>query len=303
VDHLKVEEFPKLRSPAFLLAFAGWNDASSAATTAANFVVQELGGREFARIEADPFYNFQDMRPQVSLDESGMRRIAWPANIFYACETPDLDHDVMALVGVEPHLQWNRFAELILSVTRQCNVRIAVTVGALLADVYHRSVVRITGTSTDTELAARLRLQSSRYEGPTGIVGILNNCFRDQSVPAVSVWANVPHYVNVSPNPKAALALVRRLSDFLSTPFAVDEFEAGASEFEDRVDRALESNKAVREYVEQLRRKSEAEEEEEEAEDPGGLPSGDDLAREVQRFLREKGHGPPGGAPPGEPSG
>ena len=142
------------------------------------------------------------MRPHVSLDDDSRRKITWPSNTFYACETPNLEHDVVVFLGVEPHLQWGRFSKIILSMVRECRVRMAVTVGALLADVYHRNRVRITGTSTNPDLASQLGLKPSRYEGPTGIVGVLNNLFRDENLPAVSVWANVPHYVNVTPTRK-----------------------------------------------------------------------------------------------------
>lgn len=286
MDFLKIEELPELRSPTLLLAFTGWNDASSSATTAASYICKELGGQEFASIDSDIFFNFQDMRPMVSLDAEGNRKITWPPNTFYACRTPQIAHDLIFFVGTEPHLQWNKFASLILELARRCDVRMVVTLGALLADVYHRSAVRITGSSSDSELGARLGLKRSNYEGPTGIVGILNNLFKDERLPAVSVWANVPHYVNVSPNPKAALALVRRISEFLSLDVGVDDLESGAGEFDDKVDRALEANKAVKEYVEELKLRS-AEEEEE----GGGLPSGEDLARELERFLRERGKG------------
>lgn len=289
MEYLDIEKAPNLREPALLMAFAGWNDASSAATTAASFITEKMGGLEFARIDSDPFYNFQDMRPQVSLDENSRRKITWPANAFYACETPDLEHDVVVFLGVEPHLRWGRFSKLILSMVRECRIRMAVTVGALLADVYHRSRVRITGTSTNPELASRLGLMPSRYEGPTGIVGVLNSLFRDESLPAVSVWANVPHYVNVSPNPKAALALVERLSDLLSYPLNLSELEAGAHEFEEKVDEALEKNKSVQDYVNQLRIRDEEQDDEEIQ--PGELPSGDDLAKELERFLRKRGSG------------
>ena len=286
MDPLQIQELPKLRQPTLLLAFSGWNDASSSATTAASYICEELGGAEFASIESDNFYNFQDMRPMVTLDEDGMREITWPANTFYACETPRLANDLILFVGAEPHLQWKSFTRLILSVAQQCDVRMVVTLGALLADVYHRNAVKITGSSTDLELAARLGLKRSGYEGPTGIVGILNNLFRDEKLPAVSVWANVPHYVNVSPNPKAALALVRRLSEFLSLDVSYSDLEIGSQDFDDKVERALESNKAVKEYVDELRLRSSMEEEEEES---GGLPSGEDLTREIERFLRERG--------------
>ncbi|MEK6709013.1 MAG: PAC2 family protein [Nitrospinota bacterium] len=282
MEHLHIEELPDLRHPTLLMAFAGWNDASSAATTAASVIAQEMKGRKFAHIEADIFYNFQDMRPLVSLDSQGMRRITWPSNAFYACRTPDLDHDLVVFLGVEPHLQWKRFTELVLHMVRQMNVRVAVTLGALLADVYHGAKVRITGSSTNPELGTRLGLRRSRYEGPTGIVGILNNLFRDENLPAVSVWANTPHYVNVSPNPKAALALVERMSDFLSIPFDAASLQIGAQEFDEKVDQALASNQAVKDYVEQLRLRSSDEEEE------GNLPSGEDLARELERYLREQ---------------
>ncbi len=285
MDFLKIKELPDLRSPTLLLAFSGWNDASSAATTAADHLRRELDGEKFASLDADLFYNFQDVRPTVSLDEEGQRLITWPSNTFYACRTPEIANDLIFFVGTEPHLQWKQFSNLILSLAQKCDVRMVVTMGALLADVYHRKAVRITGSSSDSELGARLGLRRSNYEGPTGIVGILNNLFRDENLPAVSVWANVPHYVNVTPNPKAALALVRRVSEFLSLEVSASELETGSGEFDDKVDHALESNKAIKEYVEALKSRSFEEEEEE----SGGLPSGEDLARELERFLRERG--------------
>ena len=287
MDDLIIQEMPELRNPTLLLAFSGWNDASSAATNAANHIRKELGGSEFASIGSDSFYNFQDTRPMVRLDDEGQRQITWPSNTFYACRTPQIANDLILFVGVEPHLQWKSFTQHILSLAKKCDVRMAVTLGALLADVYHRNAVKITGSSTDLELAARLGLKRSGYEGPTGIVGILNNLFRDENLPAVSVWANVPHYVNVSPNPKAALALVRRLAEFLALAVSFSELEIGSIDFDDKVDHALKSNKAVQEYVEELRLRSSGEEEDE----SGGLPSGEDLAREVERFLRERGRG------------
>lgn len=270
-----------------MLAFSGWNDASSAATTAANYICEELGGTEFASIESDLFYNFQDSRPLVSLDEEGQRQIAWPGNTFYACKTPDIDHDLIFFVGIEPHLQWKQFTQVIYSLSQKCGVRMAVTLGALLADVYHRNAVRITGSSTNLDLADRLGLGPSGYEGPTGIVGILNNLFKDQNLPAVSIWANVPHYVNVSPNPKAALALVRRVSKFLMIDVNVSELETSSLDFDDKIDQALESNKAVKGYVEELKDRGDHEN----GKESGGLPSGEDVAREVERFLRERDRG------------
>jgi proteasome assembly chaperone (PAC2) family protein len=284
MDFLEIKELPELRSPTLLLAFSGWNDASSAATTAARHLRKKLGGEKFASIDSDAFYNFQDVRPNVHLDEEGQRVITWPSNTFYACRTPEIANDLICFVGTEPHLQWKQFSGLIHSLAQKCGVRMVVTLGALLADVYHRNAVRITGSSSDSELAARLGLRRSNYEGPTGIVGILNKLFLDKNLPAVSVWANVPHYVNVTPNPKAALALVRKVSEFLSMEVNVADLEIGSGDFDDKVDRALESNKAIMEYVEELKLRSSEEEE------MGGLPSGEDLARELERFLRERGN-------------
>ncbi len=219
----------------------------------------------------------------MHLDEQGQRVITWPSNTFYACRTPEIANDLICFVGTEPHLQWKQYSGLIHSLAQKCGVRMVVTLGALLADVYHRNAVRITGSSSDSELAASLGLRRSNYEGPTGIVGILNKLFLDENLPAVSVWANVPHYVNVTPNPKAALALVRKISEFLSVEVNVADLEIGSGDFDDKVDRALESNKAIQEYVEELKLRSSEEEE------MGGLPSGEDLARELERFLRERG--------------
>jgi len=190
MEHLDIRETPKLRDPALLMAFAGWNDASSAATTAASFITEKMGGSEFAQIDSDPFYNFQDMRPHVSLDEDSRRKITWPSNTFYACETPNLEHDVVVFLGVEPHLQWGRFSKIILSMVRECRVRMAVTVGALLADVYHRSRVRITGTSrTVTVTGSRLQARIHTAARESGRPVLLSTLF-SFTVPAASVaWS------------------------------------------------------------------------------------------------------------------
>lgn len=277
------DEQPTLRDPILILSFSGWNDAGGAATNTASHLREELQGREFAVIESDPFFNFQDMRPIVNLDANGQRVITWPQNSFYACSTPQLSHDLIVFVGTEPHLKWNMFSHLFLGLARKFGVRLVITLGALLADVYHKSTVRVTGSSPNQALAERLGLKRSRYEGPTGIVGVLNNLFREENVPAVSVWANVPHYVNITPNPKASLALLRRVSDFLSLPLDISDLEEGVSDFDEKVDRALEMNRAVREYVEELKQRAGGEEE------SSDLPSGEELAKEVERFLRNRG--------------
>jgi len=271
-----------------VLAFAGWNDAGTSATFAAKFLSQRLGAHKFASLDPETFYNFVEQRPQVRL-RHGEREILWPANEFSYARDARLVQDVIVGIGVEPHLRWRAYIESILRVVQECHVELVVMLGALLADVAYSRPVRLTGRASDPALARRLHLSTSRYEGPTGIVGTLDDACRRQGLPAISIWANVPHYITASPNIKAALALVRRAFTLLDFSADLSDLESAAGDFDRRVAKVLASDAKVAEYVRRLEERDEDDEDDEEY--PGNtdaLPSGEELARELEEFLREQ---------------
>jgi proteasome assembly chaperone (PAC2) family protein len=286
MDQLLFTSMPTLRRPILLLAFAGWNDAGSSATFAAKFLSQRLAAHKFANIDPETFYNFVEQRPQVRL-RNGEREIIWPANEFSYASDPRLVQDVIIGVGVEPHLQWRAYIEAILRIVQEYKVELVVTLGALLADVAYSRPVRLTGRASDAALARRLHLSVSKYEGPTGIIGVLDDACRRQGLPAISIWANVPHYLAASPNVKAALALVRRVFTLLDFNVELSDLERAAAEFDTRVAQVLAADPKVAEYVRQLEDR-EADEDEEASSGPDALPSGEDLIREVEQFLRDQ---------------
>jgi len=288
MDPLSFLTVPTLNRPMLVLAFAGWNDAGTSATFAAKFLSQRLGAHKFASLDPETFYNFVEQRPQVRL-RNGEREILWPANDFSYARDARLVQDVIIGIGVEPHLRWRAYIESILRVVQECRVELVVTLGALLADVAYSRPVRLTGTASDPALAQRLHLSMSRYEGPTGIVGTLHDACRRQGLPAISLWANVPHYIAASPNIKAALALVRRAFTLLDFSADLSDLESAAGDFDRRVANVLASDAKVAEYVRRLEERDEDDDDDEEY--PGNtdaLPSGEDLARELEEFLREQ---------------
>ncbi len=288
MDPLSFTTVPTLNRPILVLAFAGWNDAGGSATFAAKFLSQRLGAHKFAHLDPETFYNFVEQRPQVRI-RHGEREIIWPANEFSYARDTRLVQDVVIGLGVEPHLRWRSYIDSILRIVRECGVELVVTLGALLADVSYTRPVRLTGTASDTDLARRLNLSTSRYEGPTGIVGTLHDVCRREGLPAISIWANVPHYISASPNIKAALTLVRRVFTLLDFSADLSDLESAAGDFDRRVANVLASDPKVAEYVRRLEERDEDDEESEEY--PGNtdaLPSGEELARELEEFLREQ---------------
>jgi proteasome assembly chaperone (PAC2) family protein len=288
MDPLSFLTVPTLNRPMLVLAFAGWNDAGTSATFAAKFLSQRLGAHKFASLDPETFYNFVEQRPQVRL-RHGEREILWPANEFSYARDARLVQDVIVGIGVEPHLRWRAYIESILRVVQECHVELVVMLGALLADVAYSRPVRLTGRASDPALARRLHLSTSRYEGPTGIVGTLDDACRRQGLPAISIWANVPHYITASPNIKAALALVRRAFTLLDFSADLSDLESAAGDFDRRVAKVLASDAKVAEYVRRLEERDEDDEDDEEY--PGNtdaLPSGEELARELEEFLREQ---------------
>jgi proteasome assembly chaperone (PAC2) family protein len=288
MDVLSITQIPTLNRPILLLAFTGWNDAGTAATFATKFLLQRLAARKFADIDPETFYNFVELRPTVRM-RNGERIIGWPKNEFSYAKDPGLVQDVILGLGVEPHLRWRSYMDAIMHVVKECNVELVVTLGALLADVAYSRPVRITGTASEPALARRLNLGISKYEGPTGIVGVLHDTCRQQGLPAISIWANVPHYIAATPNVKAALAIVRRVLTLLDYSTDLTDLERASVEFDKRVSDVLASDPNVADYVRRLEERDDAEDTAPGQDDEiSALPSGEDLARELEQFLREQ---------------
>ena len=280
-SHQEVE----LRSPILVAAFRGWNDAGDAASFAATHLGRTLAAEKIASIDPEEFYDFQAVRPEVRLVDGMTREINWPANEFWASRGHS-GHDLLLFVGTEPNLRWRMFSELVVGVARKYGVRLVVTFGALLADVAHSRPVPITGTAADPALVERLGLTRSRYEGPTGIVGVLNDAFGKNGIDSASLWAAVPHYLAVTPNPKAALALIRKATDLIGVDAETQELERATAAYEERVSEMVAGDEDVEAYVKLLEQRTDNQSLEEI--DPSKLPSGDALAAELERYLRDK---------------
>jgi predicted ATP-grasp superfamily ATP-dependent carboligase len=281
-----------LRAPALVCAFKGWNDAGEAATSALTFVGAALEATRFSVIDPEEFVDFQSTRPTVRMVDGVSRSIDWPEFEVYEARVPRAPRDLVLLSGPEPAMRWRTFCDKVIELAEALGVQMVVTMGALLADVPHTRPVSVTGLASDERLIDRLGLQPPTYEGPTGIVGVLQAACQDAGMPAASLWAAVPHYVAVAPNPKGALALVRRLERLVGVTVDAMDLETAAVDYDRQVSRAVELDPEVQAFVERLERAADEEENEESDE----LPSGDVLAREFQRFLRQRGSG--GAGPP-----
>jgi proteasome assembly chaperone (PAC2) family protein len=274
---------PELRSPALVCSFAGWNDAASAATAALEAVAAALDPQVVARIDPEEFYDFQVNRPTIRLVEGQTREIDWPANTLLTVEVPTAERDLALLSGVEPNVRWRSFTDAIVDSAGRLGVEMVITLGALIADVAHTRPVPITGLASDPELVDRLGLSRSSYEGPTGIVGVLHDACRRRGMVSASLWAAIPHYVAAVPNPKAALALLRRLEGLTGVAVEASELEDATERFEEQVDRAVSANPEIEELVRNL------EAAQEESFELGQNVSADDIAQEFQQFLRQRG--------------
>ena len=277
---------PALQRPVLVAAFRGWNDGGQGATLAAAHLARIWDAQRFADIDPEGFVDFQANRPHVSLDEGLTRRIEWPENAFYHARVPGTERDVVLLLGVEPSLRWKTFCQLVVDLARDLDVELIVTLGSLLADVPHTRAAPVTGAASDPELVASLGLQHSRYEGPTGIVGVLQDACRSARLPAASLWAAVPHYVSLAPSPRAARALCDRLGQLLDIPVDTGELADAEEEYVQQVTEAIQSDESgeTAEYVAGLEKRTDALDLEEHED----LPSGDSLAAELTRFLRER---------------
>jgi proteasome assembly chaperone (PAC2) family protein len=285
VDPLNWEpQVPDLRSPTLVCAFAGWNDAASAATTALEAAAASLDTEIVARIDPEEFYDFQVNRPTIRLVDGEARHIDWPATTLVAAQIPSAERDLVLLSGVEPNIRWRTFADAILAAAERLGAQMLVTLGALMADVAHTRAVPITGLASDPELVEQLGMGRSSYEGPTGIVGIIHDACRRRGLRSASLWAAVPHYVAAVPNPKAALALLRRLEGLTGVAVDASDLEDASEQFTEQVDQAVAANPEIEELVRNLEASQQ-----EDYEITPEMPSGDDIAQEFQRFLRQRG--------------
>ena len=282
--------------PVLIAAFRGWNDGGQGASLAGGYLARMWSATRFADIDPEGFYDFQATRPTVSLVEGLTRQIEWPDNALFHARLPGQERDAVLLLGVEPNLRWRTFCDLVLGVAGELGVELVVTLGSLLADVPHTRPSPVTGTASDRALIERLGLQASRYEGPTGIVGVLTDACRRAGMDSASLWAAVPHYVSLAPSPRAALALCQRRGELLAVAIPTDELEEAAERYSEQVSEAVASDADTAAYVEELEKRSELLEVEE------NLPSGDTLAAELTRFLRERerGEDPPDDAARGQ---
>ena len=279
---------PDLRSPALIVAWEGWNDAGDAATTAARHIRDRLGGETFAELDPEPFYDFTTTRPNVVLVDDD-RRIVWPENSFAAVHPAVGDRDLVVMTGIEPQLRWRTYCRQILDTAQSLGVELVVSLGALIAEVAHSRPTTIFGAAYDTALADRLLLAPSRYEGPTGIVGVFHDACRAAGMGSVSLWATVPTYVPHAPSPKAALALVERVSELLNIRIPTATLEIGSAAYERQISELVADDEDTAAYVDALERQFDEDEPDDDDEVVGGEVQGSVLVEEVERFLRDQG--------------
>lgn len=282
MSELNVSFRPELERPVLIAAFRGWNDGGQGASLGAAYLAKQWGAARFAEIEPEGFFDFQAVRPHVSLVDGETRKIDWPDNGFFHAAIPGANRDAVLLLGIEPNLRWKTFSGLVLGLARDLGVEMMVTFGSLLADVPHTRPAPVTAAATDPKLVAELGLEASRYEGPTGIVGIVHDGCREAGIASVSLWAAVPHYVSLAPSPRAALALVRRFGELLHVDVDLRELEQAAEEYAEQVSEAVSTDAETAAYVEELEQRVDA------LTPEADLPSGESLAAELSRFLRER---------------
>ncbi len=277
-------DLPQLRSPVLVCAFRGWNDAAGAASAALGAVADAFDAERIAEIDPEEYFDFQATRPTIVLREGQARHIEWPQNDLIAIRIPGADRDLVLFDGTEPNLRWRTFSEAVATAADALGVEMVVTLGALVAEVSHTLPVPITGLASDEELVEELDLQRSNYEGPTGIVGVVHDCCRRLGMTSASLWAAVPHYVSAVPNPKAALALLRRLEGLTGIAVDATELEEETASYEEQIGRAVAANPEIAELVERI----EADQVEQLGSEGEDLPSADSIANEFQRFLRQR---------------
>jgi proteasome assembly chaperone (PAC2) family protein len=283
MDGLEWDEHPQLRDPVLVAGFEGWNDAGDAASDATDWLTERFGATRIAHIEPEEHFDFQTRRPEVQMDDGVTRTIKWPANECFAVRIETADRDLVVLRGVEPSYRWRSFCRAVLTVADETGCELVVTLGALLADVPHTRPTPITGAATDPDLVASLGLTRSQYEGPTGIVGVLHDACREAGVASASLWAPVPHYVAAPPNPVATRALLDRFGELVGVPLELDDLDDLSVAWRERVDEVVAGDDEVRAYVSKLEERAELQNV-----DEADIPSGESLAAELERFLRDQ---------------
>jgi proteasome assembly chaperone (PAC2) family protein len=287
---LTIHSLPSgLRRPILIAAFSGWNDAAESATTAARYLATAFDAQKFAEIDPEEFYHFGLSRPTVRFKAGSEteREVIWPVTEFSIARPSALERDLIVGVAAEPHLKWKTYCAAIIELARRCDATLVLTLGALLAEVPHTRPVRLSGGAADPELARLLGVKPTRYEGPTGIVGVLNTACRESGLPTASLWANVPHYISGIENPKAALALVRRVLLLLNATADVSDLEDAGRQFDQNLTEIVAQNDKIAGYI----RKLESRDVEEEPAAPGGesdLPPASELVEEIEQFLRQQ---------------
>src|SRR5665811_109693 len=275
---------PSLRSPVLVCAFRGWNDAAGAASAALGAVADSFEAEPLAEIDPEEYFDFQATRPTIVLSEGQSLQVEWPSNQLIAVRVPGADRDLVLFDGTEPNLRWRTFSETIATAADTLGVEMVISMGALVAEVSHTLPVPITGIASSEELVEELDLQRSNYEGPTGVVGVVHDCCRQLGMTSASLWAAVPHYVSAVPNPKAALALLRRLEGLTGIAVDATELEEETASYEEQIGRAVAANPEIAELVERI----EADQVEQLGEEGDELPSADTIAREFQQFLQQR---------------
>ncbi|MGD9705332.1 MAG: PAC2 family protein [Acidimicrobiia bacterium] len=296
MEHVRWHSDLQLRHPVMIAGFTGWNDAADAASTAVRSLIEGWGATLLASIDPEEFTDFSTIRPHVRLTDDMTREIVWPQVAVWAASTSG--GDVLLVLGPEPSFRWRTFCEQLLVIARRFDTTMVLTLGALLADVSHTRSVQLIGTASDPDLIDKYDLQRSRYEGPTGIVGVLHDACGTAGIPTASLWAATPAYAREIPSPKAALALIRRASDMIGTAAPIGMLASEISEYEDQVEEMISTDDDLPGYVRRLERMADDDDDEDEDEDEPGdeasidVESGDQLIEELEQFLRDQGDGP-----------
>jgi predicted ATP-grasp superfamily ATP-dependent carboligase len=283
MEALQWQNRPSLNQPVMVAAFKGWTDAGGAASSAAAYLAEQWNARQFASVDAEEFYDFTSLRPRVRLTDEGSREIVWPENRFLAASAGS--RDVVFLIGIEPHLRWGAFCECVTEVAATVGVQSLITLGAMLTDVVHTRAAPVRGWTVDPRLGDRFDLSRPRYEGPTGIVGVLQDAFAKIDIPVASFMAQVPHYVPSTPSPKATLALVDRVCDLLETRVGTSPLQLASAAYEREVSEVVAADDDIAGYVHELEERAGGDD----AVSLADLPSREALAAELERFLREQG--------------
>ncbi len=279
----------RFRRPVLIMAFTGWNDAAEAATTAARYLATAVNAEKFAEIDPEEFYHFGLTRPYVRFKTGSEteREVVWPVTEFSIAQSPDLPRDIIVGVAPEPHLKWRAYCDAILEISRATETSLVLTLGALLAEVPHTRPVRLVGGASDPELAARLGIRPTKYEGPTGIVGVLNTTCRERGLTTASLWANVPHYISGIENPKASLALLRRVGTLLGMEIDLRDLDEAGRQFDQNLTQVIAQNKKIANYVAKLESKD-VEEEPTPVAGESDLPPASELVAEIEQFLKQQ---------------